>query len=151
MDAADFDSRRADASDAEDIADAHRDSIRSLGPTVDPPHGVDDWQSGLTADLYRKAMEAGEVFFVATRRSQGRTIVLGFASDYATEGTRHGTSVYVRGAAARDDDCSNSTRPVTRTPGNADSTRPSMSCWRPTNAPKLASLVTLPVTRSPTL
>jgi GNAT superfamily N-acetyltransferase len=32
---------------------------------------------------------------------EGANVVLGFASDYVREGSQHGTSVYVRGPAAR--------------------------------------------------
>ena len=46
-------------------------------------------------------MDSGEVFFVAVGTIEGRRVVLGFASDYCIEGTRHGASAYVRGAAAR--------------------------------------------------
>jgi putative acetyltransferase len=101
MTRANLETRRARPSDAEAIAVAHRDSIRSLGPGFYPPNVVDDWQEGLTGDLYRKAMDAGEVFFVSVGTIDGEAAVLGFASDYRIEGSRHGTSVYVRGVAAR--------------------------------------------------
>ena len=93
--------RQADPSDVDAIADAHRDSIRSIGPAFYPPHDVDAWQHGLTGDVYLKAMRSGEVFFVATGNVDGTALVLGFASDYRIEGATHGTSVYVRGMAAR--------------------------------------------------
>jgi len=48
-----------------------------------------------------KAMEGGEAFFVATAEIEGKLAVLGFASDYRIDGSQHGTSVYVRGLAAR--------------------------------------------------
>jgi putative acetyltransferase len=96
-----FETRQADPVDANDIAEAHRDSIRSIGPDFYPPNVVDDWGAGLTADVYVKAMEAGEVFFVAVGEIAGKPAVLGFASDYRTDGSQHGTSVYVRGIAAR--------------------------------------------------
>jgi ribosomal protein S18 acetylase RimI-like enzyme len=96
-----FETRKAVPSDAEAIAVAHRDSIRAIGPRFYPPHVVEDWQDGLTADVYVQAMERGEVFFIATGEIDGRPTVLGFASDYVIEGSEHGTSVYVRGAAAR--------------------------------------------------
>ena len=101
MNLRDIETRRADASDADAMAIAHRDSIRSIGPHFYPPHVVADWEEGLTGDVYRKAMTAGEVFFIATGAHDGATPVLGFASDYIIEGTRHGTSVYVRGTATR--------------------------------------------------
>jgi GNAT superfamily N-acetyltransferase len=93
--------RRAHPSDASDIASAHLDSIRALGPGFYAPNVVNDWAEGLTADLYINAMNGGEVFFIALDTIDGATTVLGFASDYVREGSQHGTSVYVRGAAAR--------------------------------------------------
>jgi putative acetyltransferase len=96
-----FEARRALASDAEAIAVAHRDSIRSIGPRFYPSGVVDDWQEGLTGDVYVKAMGRGEVFFIAIGDVDGVPAVLGFASDYPIDRTRHGTSVYVRGASAR--------------------------------------------------
>lgn len=76
-------------------------SIRSLGPAFYPPNVVQDWQEGLAGDVYLKALGGGEVFFIATRKIENKPVVLGFASDYPIEGTTHGTSVYVRGIAAR--------------------------------------------------
>jgi GNAT superfamily N-acetyltransferase len=96
-----FDTRRAHPSDASDIAAAHCDSIRSLGAGYYPPQVVDEWADGLTADLYIKAMEGGEIFFIAVAAVDEVHTVLGFATDYAREGSQHGTSVYVRGVAAR--------------------------------------------------
>jgi putative acetyltransferase len=93
--------RRAQPSDVDAIARAHRDSIRSLGSAFYPPNVVDDWSEGLTGDLYLKAMDGGEVFFIATDTTGDDPLVLGFASDYRIEGSRHGSSVYVRGRAAR--------------------------------------------------
>ena len=55
----------------------------------------------LTGDVYRIAMGRGEVFFIATADVDAGTLVLGFSSDYVIEGSTHGTSVYVRGLAAR--------------------------------------------------
>jgi putative acetyltransferase len=93
--------RIAKPSDVDAIADAHRDSIRSIGCDFYPANDVDAWQQGLSGDLYRKAMDAGEVFFIATGTVDGMPLVLGFASDYHIGGATHGTSVYVRGIAAR--------------------------------------------------
>jgi putative acetyltransferase len=101
MKMAKFEARLAQPSDVEDIALAHRDSIRSIGPAFYPPDVVDDWQGGLTGDVYLKAMDRGEVFFIATEEVDGKPLVLGFATDYRVEGSKHGTSVYVRGNAAR--------------------------------------------------
>jgi GNAT superfamily N-acetyltransferase len=98
---AEFETRLAQPSDADDIAEAHRDSIRSIGPRFYPPNVVDDWAGGLEGDIYVKAMEGGEAFFIATGRVEGTLAVLGFATDYRIDGSQHGTSVYVRGFAAR--------------------------------------------------
>jgi putative acetyltransferase len=101
MRVADVATRRAQASDVDAIAAAHRDSIRSIGPRFYPPTVVDDWEEGITGDLYLGAMQRGEVFFIATGPIERKPAVLGFASDYRIEGARYGTSVYVRGIAAR--------------------------------------------------
>ena len=45
--------------------------------------------------------DAHAMALAATGRLDGMDSVLGFASDYCREGSTHGTSVYVRGAAAR--------------------------------------------------
>lgn len=101
MKIAQLETRRADRSDAGNIALAHRDSIRSIGPAFYPSNVVEDWGEGLIADLYLQAMDAGEVFFIATGTIDGERLVLGFASDYLIDGVKHGTSAYVRGNAAR--------------------------------------------------
>lgn len=93
--------RQADPSEVDAIAEAHRDSIRSIGPGFYPPADVTAWQDGLTGHIYLTAMQGGEVFFIATGKIDGVALVLGFASDYCIEGATHGTSVYVRGVAAR--------------------------------------------------
>ena len=92
--------RRAASSDAEAIALAHADSIRSIGPGFYSPEIVEAWGSGLTPDLYIKAMEGGEVFFIATGRLDGQPVVLGFAT-HRVDDDQDGASVYVRGRAAR--------------------------------------------------
>jgi putative acetyltransferase len=96
-----FETRQAHPSDADAIALAHRDSIRSIGPRFYPPEVVDAWGAGLTGEVYLRAMTGGEIFYIATGRVDGLPLVLGFASDYPIEGSTHGTSVYVRGCAAR--------------------------------------------------
>src|SRR5262245_7636373 len=92
--------RQATPADAAAIADAHIDSIRSIGPAFYAPHVVADWGEGLTPALYAGAMHDGEAFFIATGLIDGAPAVLGFAT-HRVDGTRHGTSVYVRGSAAR--------------------------------------------------
>jgi putative acetyltransferase len=92
--------RRAHPEDAAAIASAHLDSIRSIGPAFYPPDLVDVWSSGLTADLYVKAMEGGEAFFIATGQIDGEPAVLGF-STHRVDDEQDGTSVYVRGNVTR--------------------------------------------------
>ncbi len=96
-----FEIRRAEPSDVDEIALAHRDSIQSIGPVFYSPELVEYWQEAITGELYLKAMEAGEVFFIAVGDADGSRAVLGFASDYCVESPKHGTSVYVRGRSAR--------------------------------------------------
>jgi putative acetyltransferase len=96
-----FETRRATESDAAAIAEAHLDSIRSLGPQCYPAGVVADWSEGLGPGLYLEAMARGEVFFIAIGEIDGKRAVLGFASDYRIEGSQHGTSAYVRGAVVR--------------------------------------------------
>jgi ribosomal protein S18 acetylase RimI-like enzyme len=92
--------RRATPSDAGDIAAAHADSIRSIGPNFYNADTVDAWGSGLTSDIYLQAMEGGELFWIAVGTLAGKQAVLGFSSDRVDE-HEHGISVYVRGDAAR--------------------------------------------------
>ena len=92
--------RQATPDDAPAIAEAHIDSIRSIGPRFYPANVVADWGAGLLPSLYAAAMQDGEAFFIATGSIDGAPAVLGFAT-HRVDGTRHGTSVYVRGSAAR--------------------------------------------------
>ena len=92
--------RRAHPEDAEAIALAHLDSIRSIGPAFYPPDVVEAWGSGLTRDIYVKAMEGGEAFFIATGDINGKPAVLGFSS-HRVDDAQDGVSVYVRGGVAR--------------------------------------------------
>jgi putative acetyltransferase len=92
--------RRATASDATDIAAAHADSIRSIGPHFYGAETVNDWGSGLSSDVYVKAMECAEAFWIAVGGLGSKPEVLGFSSHRADE-HQHGISVYVRGDAAR--------------------------------------------------
>jgi GNAT superfamily N-acetyltransferase len=96
-----IETRRALTTDVDAIALAHRDSIQTIGSAYYPANVVDDWEEGISGSLYLRAMEGGEVFFIATGEIGGQELVLGFASDYRLEGSTHGTSVYVRGIAAR--------------------------------------------------
>jgi putative acetyltransferase len=92
--------RRAHPRDAEAIALAHLDSIRSIGPAFYPPEVVQAWGADLTPDIYVRAMEGGEVFFIAMGHIDGEPVVLGF-STHRVDDAQDGASVYVRGEAAR--------------------------------------------------
>jgi len=96
-----FHIRRADALDAESIAVAHLDSIRSIGPRYYEPAIVHDWGGRVEAGMYLRAMARGEVFFIAVDpQDQSASAVLGFSS-HGQHGNEHGIGVYVRGSAAR--------------------------------------------------
>ena len=95
-----FTIRRAQSSDVDDIAAAHLDSIRSIGPQYYPADIVNDWGARVKGTLYLEAMGRGEEFFIAVGASDGRTEVLGFSS-HGVDGDEHHAGVYVRGAATR--------------------------------------------------
>ena len=97
---AEVEMRRAHPGDAEAIALAHLDSIQSIGPRYYSPEIVEAWGAGLTPDIYVKAMEGGEAFFIATEDIDGEPVVLGFAT-HRVDDAQDGASVYVRGTAAR--------------------------------------------------
>jgi putative acetyltransferase len=96
----DFTVRRAEPRDVDDIAAAHLDSIRSIGPQYYPADIVNDWGARVKGALYLEAMGRGEVFFIAVGASDGRPAVLGFSS-HGADGDEHHLGVYVRGAATR--------------------------------------------------
>ncbi len=91
--------RQAWPSDAEALADAHLDSIRAIGPAFYPPDLVEAWAAAVTPELYVRAMDEGEIFFVAVDPQAGGEVA-GFSS-HLVAGGRHGVSVYVRGGVAR--------------------------------------------------
>ena len=96
-----FEIRRAETSDAESMAAAHLDSIRSIGPRYYEPAIVQDWGAHVEAGLYLRAMRRGESFFVAIDPGDNTSSsVLGFSS-HGRHGNDHGVGVYVRGSAAR--------------------------------------------------
>jgi len=95
-----FQTRRAVPDDADAIALAHLDSIRSIGPKFYSPDIVKIWGAGITPDIYVDAMRAGEVFFIAIGQLDDRPAVLGFSS-HRVDDAQDGTSVYVRGSVAR--------------------------------------------------
>lgn len=100
MAAGEIQTRQAHPEDAEAIALAHIDSIRSIGPAFYPPDVIAAWSTGLTPDIYVKAMQGGEAFFIATGQVDGKLAVLGF-STHRVDDAQDGASVYVRGSAAR--------------------------------------------------
>ena len=95
-----FEIRRAGPSDADEIAAAHLDSIRSIGAGYYDPAIVNDWGANVKGDLYTTAMANGEVFYIAVPTVGNAAEVLGFSSHRIDNGD-HRTAVYVRGAAAR--------------------------------------------------
>jgi putative acetyltransferase len=95
-----FDVRPAGLADVHEIAAAHLDSIRSIGPLYYPAQVVNDWGARVTGDLYVNAMAGGEIFFIAIGELGGQSEVLGFSSHRIDE-NEHGVAVYVRGQAAR--------------------------------------------------
>jgi putative acetyltransferase len=95
-----FKIRRAGLADVDDIAAAHLDSIRSIGPRYYEPSVVTDWASRVRRDIFVEAMASGEVFFIAIGQPGGKPEVLGFSS-HRIDGDEHGTAVYVRGTAVR--------------------------------------------------
>ena len=93
--------RPASPADVGGIAEAHIASIRWLGAQGYDSEIVQDWTTGLNANLYRQAMENGVVFFVAIEDGPDkRASILGFSSCTYREG-KHRTAVYVRGEFAR--------------------------------------------------
>jgi GNAT superfamily N-acetyltransferase len=92
--------RRATEEDSGAIARAHIDSILTLGRRYYPADVIAAWGEGLSPDLYARAMQGGEVFFIATEYIDGQLAVLGFAT-HRVDGEQDGASVYVRGRAAR--------------------------------------------------
>jgi putative acetyltransferase len=92
--------RQATEADAAAIADAHAESIRTIGPRFYPQDVIAVWGEALTPDLYANAMRGGEAFFIATSTAGGEQVVLGFAT-HRRDDDQDGTSVYVRGRASR--------------------------------------------------
>ncbi len=93
--------RQATPADVAAMAEAHRDSIRHLGGRFYPEPIIAEWAGVVSPQLYLDAMDRGEVFFIATGTIAMEPLVLGFSSDYVIRDTTHGTSAYMRPAAAR--------------------------------------------------
>ena len=96
----DFETRRANASDAEDIAAAHVDSIHSTGALFYPAEVIYAWGAPRRGDAYVRAMERGEVFFIAIGTTDNKRLVLGLSAHRVVAG-QHRTAIYVRGSASR--------------------------------------------------
>jgi GNAT superfamily N-acetyltransferase len=95
-----IETRQATSADADAILAAHLDSIHSIGLHFYSPGIVESWSAGLTPQVYVKAMEGGEVFFIAVGSIDGAPAVLGFAS-HRVDDDQDGVSVYIRGSASR--------------------------------------------------
>ncbi len=88
--------RAATPEDYDGIADAHMDSIRTLGRTKYDADAVSDWAAVRTGDDYARRVTNGAQLFVAVEGGR----VLGF-SDYRVVRGLHRTAIYVRAEAAR--------------------------------------------------
>jgi GrpB-like predicted nucleotidyltransferase (UPF0157 family) len=88
--------RPATESDVDGIADAHVDSILTLGPAAYDLAIVEAWGAPRNGERYLQAMHRGEAFFVAVDEN----VILGFSSHRIQDG-RHRAAIYVRGRAAR--------------------------------------------------
>ena len=95
-----FEIRRARPADVDEIAAAHVDSIRSIGPRYYEADIVSDWVARLEGSVYVDGMARGEVFFIAVGQLDDNPEVLGFSAHRVDE-NEHRTAVYVRGKAAR--------------------------------------------------
>src|ERR1700761_8380911 len=93
--------RSATLSDTDAIAAVHYDSIHSLGPRFYAASIVEVWGVPRTGKGYAKAMESGQMFFIATRLNDPDNHVLGFSSYQLVDGKHTITAIYVRGEAAR--------------------------------------------------
>jgi putative acetyltransferase len=91
--------RSATEADADAIAEAHVDSIRTLGPAAYASEVVDVWGAARSGERYVRSMHQGETFFVAVPSSEDGN-VLGFSS-HRIENGQHRAVIYVRAAAAR--------------------------------------------------
>jgi putative acetyltransferase len=92
--------RLANATDADGIAAAHLDSIRTIGARFYSPQIVEDWAARISSDRYARAMQGGEVFYIAVGMVNQKPEVPGFPS-HRIESGQHRTAVYVRHAASR--------------------------------------------------
>ena len=92
--------RWADPDDAEAIAHAHRDSIQSLGPARYPRTWLTTGRKAHGRCVPQRDAK-GRSLHHRHRRRRRQHARPWLSSDYVIEGSTHGTSVYVRGLAAR--------------------------------------------------
>ena len=92
--------RLATPADADGIAAAHLDSIRSIGARYYSPEIIADWIAPINGDRYKERMQGGEVFYISVGMVSGKLEVLGFASHRIAQG-QHRTAIYIRGIATR--------------------------------------------------
>jgi len=88
--------RRATVQDADGIAQAHVDSIQTLGARAYDAEVIADWGAPRTGERYRLRIADGAELFVAVEN--GRIVGL---SDYRAIDGSHRTGIFVRGDAAR--------------------------------------------------
>lgn len=88
--------RAAVPDDYDGIAEAHVDSIRTLGPAKYDADAVNDWAAVRTGEQYLRRAQNGAQLFVAVEGDR----ILGF-SDHRVERGLHRTAIYVRAEAAR--------------------------------------------------
>jgi hypothetical protein len=87
-----FTARPATPNDADQIAEAHVNPIHSLGAKFYSPDIISDWGATRDGEPYRKAMQIGELFFIAVPGEVNDERVLGFSSYRLSEG-KHRTAV----------------------------------------------------------
>jgi len=88
--------RTAVPEDYDGIADAHMDSIRTLGATQYDADIVNDWAAARIGEDYARRVARGAKLFVAVEKGR----ILGF-SDYRVVRDLYRTAIYVRASAAR--------------------------------------------------
>lgn len=92
--------RLATVADAEGIAAAHLDSIRSISARFYSPEIVADWIAPINGERYAEFIASGSAFYITLGTVNGKAEVLGFAAHRVADG-KHRTAVYIRGIAAR--------------------------------------------------
>lgn len=88
---AEIEFRQAIRDDADKLLSAHRASILGEGAKYYAPEIVEQWQFNLRAEKYLEAMDRGEVFFIAVRKSDD--VCLGFSGN-VQHGERDDASIF---------------------------------------------------------